>query len=127
MDVLSKPVPIADLSAQTSFTVYDQPCLLRKIYVNETTNAYPITILDDVVGQCVIPASLTAGTFISFFDIKFNESLKCSINASSTGSVTFIIVPELGATSTVGDKLDGEFLVAGDFFIVSNTTDYVEP
>ena len=88
MDVLSKPVPIADLSAQTSFTVYDQPCLLRKIYVNETTNAYPIIILDDAVGQFAIPASLTAGTFISFFDIKFNESLKCSINASSTGSVT---------------------------------------
>ena len=71
MDVLSKPVPIADLSAQTSFTVYDQPCLLRKIYVNETTNAYPIIILDDAVGQFAIPASLVRCTATGWLSHSF--------------------------------------------------------
>lgn len=73
-----------------STTVYNGPALLYGIYVNTVLSAHTVVISDAAAAVITLPASLAAGTNLQFPGIRFNTSLICDPNDSSTGNITII-------------------------------------
>lgn len=124
---ISKAVNIEDLSAQTEFTVTSDSCLLQAVYINVATSAHPTLLLNGLGIVVEIPGSQTAGSLLTFDNYKFDENLNCIINASATGSMTIIFVPETSDIKTnVGGTLIGDFIsVKNEYGLLSANGSYV--
>lgn len=123
---ISKAVNIEDLSAQTEFTVTSGPCLLQAIYINVATSAHPTLLLDGLSIVIEIPGSQTAGSLLTFDNYKFDENLNCIINASATGSMTLIFVPETSDIKANVGTLSGDFVsVNNEYGLLSANGSYV--
>jgi len=66
---------------------------LRGIYVNTTLSAHAVPITDNSVTIFSIPASLAAGSFIDFGDVRFETDLTIDPDNAATGSITVIYKP----------------------------------
>jgi len=88
-ETLYKVVDVAD----NSTTVYDGPALLFGVYVNTVLSAHTCPIQDSSTDVITLPASLAAGTNLSFPGIRFETSLIVNPNDSGTGSITVAYRP----------------------------------
>lgn len=77
-------------TATDSTTVFAGPALLYGIYVNTVLSAHTVVIADNATAKITLPASLAAGTNLQFPGIRFDTSLVCDPNDSSTGNITII-------------------------------------
>src|SRR5688572_9387863 len=76
-----------------STTIYNGPALLFGIYVNTVLSAHTVVIQDNATAVITLPASLAAGTNLAFPGIRFETSLVCNPNDSSTGNITIMYRP----------------------------------
>ena len=77
---------VVDLSVDTT-TVYTGPCTLIGVHVNTILSAHIVLITDAAVTVASLPASLAAGTNLSFHGLRFDTSLIIDPDNSSTGSL----------------------------------------
>jgi hypothetical protein len=72
-----------------STTVFTGPCILYGVYVNTVLSAHACPIQDGTTAVITLPASLAAGTNLTFpGGIRFNTSLVVDPNDSATGNIT---------------------------------------
>ena len=83
---------VVDTSDNTT-TVYDGPAILAGVYVNTGLSAHTVVMKDATVAVCTIPASSAAGVSIAYPGIRFETSLICDPDDSSTGSITVVYRP----------------------------------
>ena len=72
----------------TDKSISGHRCILRAVVVN-TTLANAVTLNDGGTGAFVIPAGVTAGSWIPFGDVGFKTNLGISHSATA-GDLTFI-------------------------------------
>ena len=77
-----------------STTVYAGPCVLTGIYVNATISNHSTVIKDGSTTVLTLPNSAAIGSMYPFPGIRFDTSLVCDPdNSTSTGSLTFAYRP----------------------------------
>jgi hypothetical protein len=69
-------------------TVSSIPSVLTGIYVNTVLSAQALPIEDGTTAKITLPASLAAGTYLEFPDVKFGTSLVVDPDDSATGNIT---------------------------------------
>ena len=80
-------------TSTNSVTVYNGPAILAGVYVNTGLSAHTVVMKDATVAVCTIPASSAAGVSIAYPGIRFETSLICDPDDSSTGSITVVYRP----------------------------------
>jgi hypothetical protein len=80
-------------TSNDSTTIYNGPALLFGIFVNTVLSAHTVVIQDNATAVITLPASLAAGTNLTFPGIRFETSLVCNPNDSSTGNITIMYKP----------------------------------
>lgn len=72
-----------------STTVFTGPCIVYGVYVNTVLSAHACPIQDGTTAVITLPASLAAGTNLTFpGGIRFNTSLVVDPNDAATGNIT---------------------------------------
>lgn len=78
--------------ADDSTTVHTGRAFLHGIYVNTALSAHALPIENDTTAVLTLPASLAAGTMLTFPGIEFDTSLIVDPNDAATGNITVIYV-----------------------------------
>lgn len=79
--------------ADNSTTVYTGPVLIYGVYVNTVLSAHACPIQDGSTAKITLPASLAAGTNLSFPGVLFTTSLVVDPNDAATGNITIFYRP----------------------------------
>ena len=79
-----------DLATDADVVVSATPAVLLGIYVNTVFSAHEVNIIDNVTTKIVLPASLAAGTKISFDSAVFATNLSINSNDAATGKVVIL-------------------------------------
>jgi hypothetical protein len=79
--------------ADNSTTVYTGQVLVYGVYVNTVLSAHACPIQDGSTAKITLPASLTAGTNLTFPGVRFNTSLVVDPNDAATGNITIFYRP----------------------------------
>lgn len=81
---------VVDTSTDSTI-VTDAPAVLLGIYVNTALSAHTVVIKDNTTAKFTLPASLAAGTNITFpHPVAFATSLVVDPDDSSTGNITVL-------------------------------------
>jgi hypothetical protein len=81
---------VVDTSTDTT-TVSDAPAVLLGVFVNTALSAHTVVIKDNATAKITLPASLAAGTNITFpHPIAFATSLIVDPDNDSTGNITVL-------------------------------------
>ena len=81
---------VVDTSDNTT-TITESPAVILGVYVNTTLSAHTVVLKDDDTAKITLPASLAAGTNITFpHPITCATSLIVDPDDSSTGSITVL-------------------------------------
>lgn len=76
-----------------STTIYTGKCLLLGLYVNTVISAHTVVIKDNAAAIVTTPASLAAGTNLSFPGIRIETALVVDPDNSATGNITVFWKP----------------------------------
>jgi len=77
-----------------SITIYNGPCILFGIYVNVAISAHVTVIKDGTTAVLSLPVSAAVGAMYNFPGIRFETSLICDPdNSTTTGDLTFAYRP----------------------------------
>jgi len=71
-----------------STTISSVPALLFGVYVNTVLSAHTVLFTDGATTKITLPASLAAGSERDFRGARFETSLICDPDNSSTGNIT---------------------------------------
>jgi hypothetical protein len=82
---------IVDVATDTT-TVHAGRAFLHCIFVNTALSAHALPIENDTTAVITLPASLAAGTMLTFPGIEFDTSLIVDSNDAATGNITVIYV-----------------------------------
>jgi hypothetical protein len=82
---------VVDVATDTT-TVHAGRAFLYGIYVNTALSAHALPIENDTAAVITLPASLAAGTMVTFPGIEFDTSLIVDSNDAATGNITVIYV-----------------------------------
>lgn len=76
-----------------STTVYTGPVLIYGVYVNTVLSAHACPIQDGSTAKITLPASLAAGTNLTFPGVKFSTSIVVDPDDAATGNITIFYRP----------------------------------
>jgi hypothetical protein len=71
-------------------SIHAGPALLMGVYVNTVLSAHTVVLADATTAIVTLPASLAAGTMVSFPGLRFETSLNIDPDDSSTGNLTIM-------------------------------------
>jgi len=63
------------------------------LYVNTVLSAHTVILADAATSVITLPATMAAGTYLPFPAIRFETSLQCNPDDSSTGNITILWRP----------------------------------
>lgn len=83
---------VVDIS-NNSTTVYTGPALIYGVYVNTVLSAHACPIQDGTTSKITLPASLAAGTNLSYPGVRFVTSIFVDPDDAATGNITIFYRP----------------------------------
>lgn len=76
-----------DLATDADVVVSTVPCVLIALYVNVVFSAHAVNVLNGIVTNLILPASLAAGTHIDCHNANFTTNLSINSNDAATGKL----------------------------------------
>ena len=81
---------IQDTSVNGPTEIHGEPTLLMGVYVNTVLSAATVILADATTAIVTLPASLAAGTLLTFPGLRFETSLNIDPDDASTGNLTIM-------------------------------------